>query len=241
MISRPVLGVIPARGGSKSILNKNLLKIHNVTLTKYALFSAIHNTKISHIALSSDSNEILSEIEEFNGHEYIRIKRPIELSSDTSPDQPVLEHALKYSENLLRIEFATIVMLQPTSPIRSQEDIDLCINNVINSDADSSWTMSEVPIKFHYKKQFIIDNGLLSIATDQGHVPRRQDLKNTYYRDGVCYAYKRETVLTDTLLMGKKCIPVISKMRSNDIDNFEDYQYLENLTFNKYNQLFWKE
>jgi CMP-N-acetylneuraminic acid synthetase len=101
--------------------------------------------------------------------------------------------------------------------------------------------VSEVPVKFHYKKQFIIDNELLSIATNQGHVPRRQDLKNTYHRDGVCYAYKRETVLTDSLLIGEKCIPVVSQMRPNDIDNFEDYQNLENSTFNDSNQLFWKE
>lgn len=239
MISKPVLGIIPARGGSKSISKKNLLKIHNVTLTKYALFSADICSQITHIVLSSDSSEILNEIEEFKGRKYLRLKRPIDLSSDTTPDQPMLEHALKFSENLLNIEFAAVVMLQPTSPIRSQEDISLCINNVLNRDADSSWTVSEVPVKFHYKKQFVIDSEMLSIATDQGHVPRRQDLKNTYFRDGVCYAYKRATIFSDSLLMGKKCLPVISKIKANDIDDIEDYQNLEKLTFKRLNQLYW--
>jgi len=240
MNDKLVLAIIPARSESKSIPNKNLLRIHDISLTKYALFSAHYNKLITHIALSSDSDEILNELDGFKENKFIRIKRPSELSSDISPDQPMLEHALKYSENLSNIKFDAVVMLQPTSPVRSQNDLDLCINNVLNSNMDTSWTVSEVPIKFHYKKQFNISKNLLTIATPHGHVPRRQDLKHTYFRDGVCYAYKRNVILTDSLLMGEKCFPVISEMKSNDIDNFEDFEDLEKLTFCQSNQLFWK-
>ena len=241
MLERLVLAIIPARYGSKSIPNKNLLRIHNMSLTKYAIFSAHHNKHITHIALSSDSTEILSELDGFKGDKFIRIQRPSELSSDSSPDQPMLEHALRLSENLLNLQFEAVVMLQPTSPVRSQNDLSLCIRNVLNTNADSSWTVSEIPIKFHYKKQFTISNNFLEIATSYGHVPRRQDLKNTYYRDGVCYAYKRSVVLTDSLLMGEKCMPVFSEITTNDIDNLEDFENLEKSTLCKNDQLYWKE
>lgn len=240
MPRRLVLAVIPARSGSKSIPNKNLLKVHGLSLTKYALFSAQHNKFITHIALTSDSDKILSEIDSFEGSRFIRIKRPIELSSDESPDQPVLEHALKFSEKLFNIKFEAVLMLQPTSPIRSQNDLNRCINNVLSSKAETSWTVSEVPIRFHYKKQFEIYDQSLVIATNHGHVPRRQDLKNTYHRDGACYAYTRQVVIDDSMLMGTRCLPVISEVLTHDIDYFEDFSNLEYLTYKEDNQLYWK-
>ena len=240
MVDKLVLAVIPARGGSKSIPNKNLLQIHGISITKYALFSAQLNNQITHIALSSDSDEILGEIESFKESRFIQVKRPTELSSDESPDQPMLEHALRFSENKFKVKFAVVVMLQPTSPVRSQKDIDSCIKKVFKPTIDSSWTVSEVPVRFHFKKQFVIKNKRLTIATSEGHVPRRQDLKSSFHRDGACYAYKRWVILNDPLLMGNNCEPVISEVITNDIDNFEDFYDLEKSTFCRFNQLYWK-
>lgn len=240
MLNKSVLAVIPARSGSKSIAKKNLHTIHNVSLTKYALFAAQLNKLITHIALSSDSDQILNELNTFQETNFIRIKRPEELSTDESPDQPVLIHALNYSENLFNIKFDAVVMLQPTSPIRPQIDLNKCIENVLFTDADSSWTVNEIPLKFHFKKQFFIATDKLIIATSHGHVPRRQDLKPTYHRNGVCYAYKRAVVLEDPILMGRKCMPVITTVKTLDIDNYEDLVDIEKLTLVDSNQLLWK-
>jgi CMP-N-acetylneuraminic acid synthetase len=240
MLNKLVLAVIPARSGSKSIPRKNLQKIHNISLTKYALFSAQLNNLITHIALSSDSDEILNELNSFQETNFIRIKRPKELSTDESPDQPVLVHALNYTENFFNTKFDAVVMLQPTSPLRPQNDLNKCINNVLINEADSSWSVNEIPIRYHYKKQFEIINNKLVIATSDGHVPRRQDLENTYHRNGVCYVYKRSVVFEDSILMGTKCAPVISKIRTLDIDNYEDLDDIEELTLVESNQLRWK-
>ncbi len=241
MPSKSVLAVIPARGGSKSIPNKNLLKFHGISITGYALHSASNNQFITHTCLSSDSDEILNEFNFFKEDINLRIKRPNEISQDESDDQSVLIHAIEVAEDVFKVKFDVIVMLQPTSPIRSQRDIDTCINNIINFDASSSWTVSEVPVKFHFQKQFIIEHGNLEIATHHGHVPRRQDLGLSFHRDGGCYAISRETVYSDKLLMGKKCIPVISSIKTNDIDFYDDIKLLESTTILVNNELKWKQ
>lgn len=238
---KAVLAVVPARGGSKSIPNKNLIKFHDISITGYALHSANKNRFITHVCLSSDSTKILNEINIFSKDFNVGIRRPTEISKDDSDDQSVLIHATEAMEDIFKVQFEVIVMLQPTSPIRSQKDIDNCIQNIINLGATSSWTMSKVPTKFHFQKQFIIEHGNLKIATEHGHIPRRQDLDTSYHRDGGCYAISRETLYLDKLLMGSKCLPVISSIKTNDIDFYEDIEYLESSTLLINNELKWQE
>jgi CMP-N,N'-diacetyllegionaminic acid synthase len=240
-MSKPkVLAVIPARGGSKGLPGKNLKRIHGVTLTQLAILVADLCPEVTHIALSSDSDEILREIQDFKGPKYISIKRPPEISNDETPDQPVLVHALEYVQRVVG-EISVVAMLQPTSPVRKIEDISICINNVLLRAAESSWTMSKLDPKFHFQKQFeVSQSGSLRIPTERGHVPRRQDLTESYIRNGVCYAYAPETVHNDPLLLGSNCVPRILTYPTVDIDTNEDLLDIEELTTFDGSSVSWK-
>jgi len=110
------LFVVPARGGSKGIPNKNLREIHGKSLTEWALIVACKFLG-ARVALTSDSEEILAIAD--GKPSITAIKRPEELSKDTSTDQEALSHALHHVEETLDSRFETIVMLQPTAPSRS--------------------------------------------------------------------------------------------------------------------------
>jgi CMP-N-acetylneuraminic acid synthetase len=240
MTENNILAVIPARGGSKGLPGKNLKKVHGLSLTRLAIHAANSCPEITHIALSSDSNEILAEMQGFLGPRFIPINRPAEISGDETADQPVLIHAMEFFQSHIG-KVSTVVMLQPTSPVRMITDISECIENVFKWGADSSWTMTRLDPKFHFQKQFEISkSGELKIATERGHTPRRQDLKDSYVRNGVCYAYSPSTVMEDPLLIGATCIPRIVNYPTVDIDTQEDLMNLEESTIFDGRTLSWK-
>ncbi len=110
-----VLAIIPARGGSKRLPGKNLLKYQGLSLVLHAVKQASESRYIDHIILSSDDPLILNQ-----GHGYVPLKRPPHLALDSTTSEAVIVHAL-YSLPRLPDWF---VLLQPTSPLRSSGDID---------------------------------------------------------------------------------------------------------------------
>jgi CMP-N,N'-diacetyllegionaminic acid synthase len=214
-----VLVVIPARGGSKGIPKKNLSMLHGKTLTEWAMLSALQIKSEKRIVLSSDSEEILDLSSKYHG--VIPSKRPHELSKDFVADYRVLQYELAKAESKESIAFDCIVMLQPTSPIRNPETLESCINSVLNGKT-AAWTVSEVPIKFHPRKQLAVKNQKLCLAVDSPLVVARQELSQTYIRTGVCYAISRDTVVRDETLMGTNAMAVFCNWPSVNIDEQAD-------------------
>jgi CMP-N-acetylneuraminic acid synthetase len=224
-----ILIVVPARGGSKGIHRKNLLKVHDKSLTFWAIKSALKiKARNTLIVVSSDDEEILSESDSFPG--VLKLKRPEELSSDFVPDFRVLRHAVDELEVDKNQDFAGVVMLQPTSPLRDPITLQKCVDAIIFDQASSAWTVSKSPSKFHPRKQLKIQDGILSHYLESPLVVARQELQQTYIRNGACYAMSRSTVLEDEKLLGSSARAIECAWPTFNIDLLEEFMELERQT-----------
>jgi CMP-N,N'-diacetyllegionaminic acid synthase len=197
---KSVAAIIPARGGSKGIPWKNLCKIDGKTLVARAIECAKAVPIIDTVICSTDRERI--GVEAYAAGAKI-IKRPRALAEDDTGDAEVLRHA----DNAHDI----IVMLQPTCPQRKPEHVTECITKLVDEELDSVWTVSPVPLKYHRDKQ--LPGGRTEV--------RRQDLTQTYFRNGACYAMTREC-LRDYGTMGVKWGLLVLDGEFISIDTPED-------------------
>ncbi len=235
-MSPKIIAVIPARGGSKGIPKKNLEQINGISLVGHAVQFALRTNLFDSICVSTDSTEISLDAKK-NGCGLV-INRPTELSGDTISDQPVLRHALLEAENLMETKFDILVMLQPTSPIRSTQELTEGIKRVIYLNHDSAWSVKIVDLHYHPRKQFSLLNGTLINYVSENLVTSRHLLDPTYARTGCFYVYKREVVLNDLNLMGNSCSGVISDLETVNIDTYDDLLYLRKLSDKSSERLF---
>lgn len=225
-----VLIVIPARGGSKGIIRKNLRKVHGISLTEWAIRSAIEISKRhpATISLSSDDATILSIADEYS--DVMASRRPLDLSTDFVPDYQVLRHELRLAEENIGEEIHTTLLLQPTSPVRELVHLEQAIRLVKNKTFSAVWSISEVPIKFHPRKQLQIKADELCLSVESPLVIARQELKPTYIRNGVCYAFSRSVILSDETLMGSNCGYIKVNSETFNVDDLSDLQNLRSRT-----------
>lgn len=217
---KTTLFVVPARGGSKGILNKNLREIHGKSLTEWALIVACKFGG-ARVALTSDSDEILAVAK--GSPSVTAIKRPQEISKDTSTDQEALSHALHHVEETLGSRLETIVMLQPTAPSRSVQLVEKALEIMFSEEASAVWSVDEVDLKVHARKQLTLDDsGRLELTIPSNLPLRRQDLSRTYVRNGECYALSREVVLRDPMLLGSNARMFLSRPGGVNIDTPQD-------------------
>lgn len=230
--NKKVLCVIPARGGSKGVPKKNLRKIQGITLVSRAINCAQNSKYISRIFVSTDLDAIISECKNNNcePHE----KRPADLSGDLVGDVEVLDHAVLSSEKYYKETYDLIVMLQPTSPIRRSEEVDEAIKLCLNSNSTSVWTVSKVDLKFHPLKALTITNGGLASFDPRGNqIIARQQLRETYIRNGVAYVVSRNTLIQEQSLMGEICKPLVLPDIRISIDHEDDISLCEKIILEK--------
>jgi CMP-N-acetylneuraminic acid synthetase len=225
-----VLVVIPARGGSKGIPRKNLSFIHGKTLAEWAIVAALQIKFEKRIVLSSDSDEILQVSRNYS--EVVTSKRPAKLSQDYIADYQVLRHELARAELLNSVKFDCVVMLQPTSPIRNPSTLNTCVEAVLELGHSSAWTVSPIPLKYHARKQLVLNDGVLKFALESPLVVARQELDSAFIRNGICYAISRETLLSDEKLLGEKALPVFCDWPSVNIDEVQDLELAQTVSKN---------
>jgi CMP-N-acetylneuraminic acid synthetase len=219
---RNILAIIPARGGSKRIPKKNIKKLAGKPLICYSIESAIGSSHINRIVVSTD-DESIARISKRQGVEVIM--RPEHLAQDKTLIVPVLQHAVKVLEGQGYFpEF--VVLLQPTSPLRSSKEIDYAINKLISEGGDSAETFCEV--KEHPASMFRIVTGV-AVPFDRANLRKRsQDLPLLFRETGAVYVVKRDLLMKKGSLYGKRHIPVIvSRERSVDIDEEIDFSIAE--------------
>ncbi|MGB7201840.1 MAG: acylneuraminate cytidylyltransferase family protein [Pyrinomonadaceae bacterium] len=222
-----VLGIIPARGGSKGVTRKNIKLLCGKPLLAYTAESALRSKLLSKVVLSTDDNEI-AEIGKSCGME-VPFLRPAELAEDTTPTLPVVVHALSQMERLGE-RFDAVCLLQPTNPLRRAEDIDACIKLLESSGADS--VISVLPVPHEYNPKWVYwqnERGELALATGETEpVPRRQDLPRAFCRDGTVYITRTETIMTMQSLYGQTVhgYEILPEFSAN-IDTFNDWAEVE--------------
>ena len=139
MLTKQTIAIIPARGGSKGIPNKNLIEFCGKPLLAWSILQAKEAKTISQVYVSSDDEEILTTAAQFGA---IPIRRPKELATDASSSEEALLHALNEIEKVGTNIPDLVVFLQATSPLRTTEDIDGAVQKLIETRSDSLFSMA---------------------------------------------------------------------------------------------------
>ena len=128
-------------------------------------------------------------------------------------------HALETCEQLDGRTYGLIILAEPTSPLREPGDIEVTVRTLVKTGADSAVTMSPIDTKCHPAKIFAITDGLLKFHTPVGEtVTRRQQLEPLYSRNGLCYCFRRETLLMKQALITQNTVPVLTERSVVNID-----------------------
>lgn len=224
-----ILGLIPARGGSKGIPNKNRKLLSGKPLIQYTSDVALQCEGLTKVVLSSDDDKIM-ELGKSLGLE-VPFKRPSDLSLDTTPTLPVIIHALSYYEKLGEY-FDAVCLLQVTSPFRTVDFVSRAIHLFQSKKVDSLISVLRVPHEFNPHWTFKESSeGLLKISTgEENIIPRRQELPNAYFRDGSIYITKVSVLKEQESLFGKR----VSYVESDEnyyvnIDTMKDWHKAEHI------------
>lgn len=224
-----VLGIIPARGGSKGVPRKNIKSLGGKPLLWYTATSGLSAKKIDRLILSTDDPEI-AKIGCDLGLE-VPFLRPTELALDSTPTLPVIQHAIRFLENKGDV-YDSVCILQPTNPFREPGLIDNCITKLYKMEADTVFTILSVPCKYNpHWVYFRNEEGSLSLSTgEKAPIPRRQLLPQAFYREGSVYVVRTEVIMIQKSLYGNKLVGhTVSPEYSVNIDSCEDWIRAEKL------------
>ncbi|MBT2282010.1 acylneuraminate cytidylyltransferase family protein [Paenibacillus polymyxa] len=225
------LAVIPARGGSKGLLQKNIRSLGGNPLIEYTIEAALKSGCMDGVLVSTDNDEI-ARIAKLAGAD-VPFLRPVELATDEAASIDVLKHAVHFYELKQNHHFQYIMLLQPTSPLRNDYDIREAYQLFITHKADSlqSITLADThPYLLREWNQGIIQPYL----KDQAGNLRRQELPELYMLNGAIYIIKRDLLMIENLMVGPNNIGyIMPKERSVDIDDEMDLKWAEFLMQNR--------
>ncbi|MCH5229188.1 MAG: acylneuraminate cytidylyltransferase family protein [Muribaculaceae bacterium] len=217
----PTLWLIPARGGSKGIPDKNLKPFCGVSLVSRTVKQAIECADTSDtVFVSTDSEAIKKEVEK-NDIE-VPFLRPAKLATDSSSTYSVIMHSLE-SFKILGKEFEKVVLLQPTSPLRIVKDIRDAYE-LWNPGIDMVVSVSQSRANPYYNLFETDKDGFLKISKGPGNYTRRQDVPKVWEYNGAVYVMTTNSLLKEPLSCFKKVLPYeMPASRSIDLDTPDDW------------------
>jgi len=223
--SNIIIAVIPARGGSKGVPHKNIKLLAGKPLIGHTIEAALKSTFLDRVIVSTDGEEVAKLARELGAE--VPFMRPKYLATDTATTVSVLQHVVNYLENDENYYPNIIVTLQPTSPFRTTEDIDNCINKMLNSRSDSIVSLVEVEQHPYWMKCLNGDKVCPFISTEREY-SRRQDLPLVYILNGAVYVTRRDVLMNENMIMGHDTRAVVmDKNKSIDIDTLNDFLLAE--------------
>lgn len=214
------VALIPARGGSKGIPRKNVRHLGGKPLITWTIEAALRSANLDAVVVSTDDPEI-AEVARRAGAQ-VPFLRPAALALDTTPGIDPVLHALEQLP-----QFGSVLLLQPTSPLRSTEDIDGCLHMARSRQSPSVVSVCEPEVHPYWTYRMGIDHSLQRFV-DAENVARRQDLPPVFALNGAMYYAQ-----ADWLFQGKRLIApetlgyVMPRTRSVDIDTLLDWQLAE--------------
>ena len=216
-----IVALICARGNSKGIKNKNLLKFRNTTLLGNSINQARKSKLIKRIIVSSDSKKIIKEAKKYKAE--VPFKRPSKFAKDNSSEIETWKHAIKILNKKKKIDF--FVSVPTTSPLRKVSDIENCIKKAVKNNLDIVFTITKSSKNPHFNMIKIKKGKIKLFSKLNKKISRRQDAPECFDLTTVCYVFKPEFILkTKNLFKGKTGYVVIPKDRSLDIDDKIDYR-----------------
>ena len=212
-----VLAIVPARSGSKGIANKNMALVGGMSLIARAGEVLASLPWIDRKIISTDSPHYAAEGQS-HGLD-APFLRPAHLSGDEAGAFDTIVHALEACEELDDRQYDVIVLTEPTSPLREPSDVDQTVKKLLETGADSAMTVSRLDTKFHPDKILVVSDGLIDFYSRIGKaVVGRQQLESLYSRNGLCYAFRRVTLLTDRALITRNTAAVLTERPIANID-----------------------
>jgi CMP-N,N'-diacetyllegionaminic acid synthase len=219
-MGQKIMVIIPARGGSKGIPNKNITSLGNKPLISYVIETARKSKHVNRVVVSTDDEKI-AQTSRYYGAE-VPFMRPSEMAQDESPVMPAIHHAVEWFAQNENYKADILLLLQPTSPFIQPQQIDTAIDILLaDSTADAVTTVIETPHNFHpYNVREIKSDGSVVFFMPDEHdrYPTRQT-KPKFYAFGNFYIFRYKTLTEYNSLYGKRCLPmIIDPMTAFDIN-----------------------
>ncbi len=220
------LGAIFARGGSKGVPRKNIRLLADKPLIGYSIETALSSDLIDRVIVSTDDEEIADVARTFGAE--VPFMRPPELAQDDTPEWLAWQHAIR-TLDMDGKEIDSFVCIPPTSPMRALEDIDACIQLLINSDADIVLTATPARRSPHFNMIVINeDHSARLVIPPEKRIYRRQSAPMVYDITTIAYAARPEFVLNSSSIFdGNVKSVVVPEERAIDIDTELDFQFAE--------------
>ncbi len=231
---RQVLALIPARGGSKGVPGKNIRPLAGKPLIAWTIEAAKASRHVDRLIVSTDSEEI-ARITEAWGAE-IPFLRPPHLATDEAKGMDVVLHALEQLGQTSKPS-TLVLLLQPTSPLRTAEDIDRAVEMLEEKKADA--IVSVCPVEHHpwWTNTLPADNSMADFLRPELSRTNRQELPKYYRLNGSIYLGKESFISANHSFLGPGCFAyVMPQERSVDIDSLLDFHLAEIMINQKTNQ-----
>ena len=223
-----ILGIIPARGGSKGIPRKNIRLLNGKPLIAYTFETARQASQITRCILTTDDPEIAEIAQE---HEIdVPFMRPAHLATDEATTLEVVLHAISAIEEAEQSLYDIIVLLQPTTPLRIVDDITQSLTLIEQTNADSVVSFYQVEHGHPYYMYTLEDGQPQPLMQIPRHITRRQDFPPVYVRNGAIYATRRDILVESRSFYGEQVRAyVMPYKRSINIDSEIDLVMAEQI------------
>jgi N-acylneuraminate cytidylyltransferase len=217
-----VLGLIPARGGSKGLPGKNIRPMQGRPLIGWSIECARRSGVVSSIVVSTDDGDIAAAAAAEGAP--APFVRPARIAGDATPMIDVIAHAIAFERDAGRAP-DIVALLQPTSPLRSPRHVREAVETLRTGDADSAVGVAPVPLHLCPDYVMRIEHGrLVNFLPEGAGVRRRQDVRRAWYRDGTIYAFRTASFERHGDIYGAACAPQeIEPERSGTIDTLDDF------------------
>lgn len=224
-----ILVTITARGGSKGVKNKNIRELAGVPLIGHTIMQAKRWGRADKIACSTDSEEIALVAQKYGAE--ILCMRPAELATDTAGKIDVLKHLVRFVEDQDKRHYHVIVDLDPTAPIRKNEDLEGALRLFLDKRPKSVFSVTPCK-KNPYFNMVEMDNSGFAVVSKKPASPvlSRQTAPKVYDMNASIYVYQRDYLLNDktrSALSDRSLIWVMDEISAFDIDRESDFQFIE--------------
>lgn len=226
---KTVLAIIPARGGSKGLPGKNIRNMCGKPLIVWTIEQAKKSLYLDCALVTTDSAEI-AQISRDAG-EYVPFLRPDEFATDQASSYDVIRHALVHFKEVEQKEFDFIVLLEPTSPLREDDDIDRMLEQLLSHSVEFDSIVSIGEVTEHPSIMKRLDGeSIAPFSPELAQTLRRQDNFAAYFPYGVAYIAKTSALLDENTFYTRRCMHFMIKRYQNyEIDDIYNFLCVENV------------
>jgi CMP-N,N'-diacetyllegionaminic acid synthase len=225
-----ILGIILARGGSKEIPRKNLLKLNGKTLVELAIKSAKKSKLLNKVVFSTEDKEIYRVAKKAGA--YLPFIRPKSLAQDYSSTKDVIKHSINWLEKNEKWYADIIVILQPTTPFRKAKHIDGVIKLLLKSKAQAAMSITTPAYPPHWMVKMNKNFKLKTIIRGGNKYKRRQETPKSFQPAGLVYAMKKDFLykIKGVLPTGDTRGYYVTSEESLNIDHYSQYLLAKSLS-----------